>query len=417
MIDVSVVIGVRNRDEHLKLCLKSLASQDYPQSKFEVIVVNYGGESKTKNLIKGFKINNIKYIFSKSKGLFNESRAKNIGIKKANGNIIIATNADIIFSETLLSSLISQVEKNPNALYLLKRYELSSSFSRSNNIKQLIYSPQKLFNKIPLGPESAMGDFQVMNKKNWTLLKGYDERMIGWGGMDKDLYDRALGNGIISINLDPKVFSIFHQYHDWRKERKPIKHNLNIMLKKIVTDYIPNSWGELQAQHKYLVVSDGNVSNNVIGLIEIELKKQKINYILHDKKISAFEKESIKVLQKNSCDGVIDCMNLEHINNKIFANFISKTIEERDVVVLKNHNNLSIIFYNVRCYWILSKYLSTMEKKYLNVFIDLVIEKFNFSYIEISLAIKRNKQIILKRVQSILLRLLYWIYFKNKAII
>ncbi|MFH1045405.1 MAG: glycosyltransferase, partial [Candidatus Omnitrophota bacterium] len=42
MIELSLIIPTRNRKEALRRCLLSLKAQDYPQDKYEVLVVDDG---------------------------------------------------------------------------------------------------------------------------------------------------------------------------------------------------------------------------------------------------------------------------------------------------------------------------------------------------------------------------------------
>ena len=67
-LKISVVIGVRNRDYHLKHCLFSLLHQSLARDEYEVIVVNYGGGNSTQALVHSFGELNARYIFSEETG-------------------------------------------------------------------------------------------------------------------------------------------------------------------------------------------------------------------------------------------------------------------------------------------------------------------------------------------------------------
>lgn len=417
MVEISVVIGVRNRDEHLDLCLQSLAEQDLKNEEYEVIIVNYGGERATEKLVKSFKKPNFKYIFSNFKGVFNESRSKNCGIKKAKGKFVLSTNADIIFSRKCLSSLKKEYNKNPQNIYMLARYELSHIFPVRKKINALLNDPQKACREMILGPESAMGDFQLMMKKNWVKLKGYDERMIGWGGMDKDLHDRAVARGMKVTHLNPDTMHIFHQFHDWRNDRKPILHNLNVMLQKTNMAYDPLTWGELKSKAKYLIVLPENDSKKIANFLKKELAKYNASCVVINNSDGVFSKKASQLFLRSRCDGIIVCKESVIDDEIHLIKFISKITEEKDIVVSKFDSNFSIQYYNVRSYWILSNSLNSFEKKYLHLIIDMIAEKFDFSYEEISLAFNLNKQIILMRMQRVILRFLFLILIKNKTLI
>lgn len=55
-MDLSVVLGVRNRDENMIGCLTSLAEQKNPDNiSVEFIVIDYGGTGELKRIVQRFK--------------------------------------------------------------------------------------------------------------------------------------------------------------------------------------------------------------------------------------------------------------------------------------------------------------------------------------------------------------------------
>lgn len=95
---ISVIIPTYNRKNALVQTLESLSQQSYKD--FEVILVDDGSTDGTKEIIKKFNFPfEIQYIFQQNKG---PASARNIGIKKAKGEIIFFTGDDIILSSDLL---------------------------------------------------------------------------------------------------------------------------------------------------------------------------------------------------------------------------------------------------------------------------------------------------------------------------
>lgn len=118
MLNLSVVIPSYNRPDSLPLCLKALAGQTLNPSRFEVIVVNDG--SRYSPLF----VTDMKKVLKNQRCLWiNESHcgpasARNLGIKKAKGEIILFLGDDIIASPNLLK-IHCQKQNRKNNLAVL----------------------------------------------------------------------------------------------------------------------------------------------------------------------------------------------------------------------------------------------------------------------------------------------------------
>ena len=102
-MEVSVVIPTYNNIDNLKLCLSALSGQRYPQSDFEIIVIDDGSKDEIKRDACAYirKINpNIKFIDSVHSG---PAAARNMGIKASQGNVVLFIGDDIIVTENFIS--------------------------------------------------------------------------------------------------------------------------------------------------------------------------------------------------------------------------------------------------------------------------------------------------------------------------
>lgn len=101
---ISVVIPVFNGERTIGSCLESIIRSKYPNTQFEIIIVDNGSTDKTINIIEDFKSSNnhIKLYTEKIKNAY---RARNLGIQKANGKIIVFTDADCIVNKDWLMNL------------------------------------------------------------------------------------------------------------------------------------------------------------------------------------------------------------------------------------------------------------------------------------------------------------------------
>lgn len=99
---ISVIITTYNRAAILKEALTALENQTLSQDKYELIVVDDGSKDSTKKIVKEMirDFDNISYYFQKNSG---QGVARNYGVAKAKGDIVVLSQDDIIASKDFLS--------------------------------------------------------------------------------------------------------------------------------------------------------------------------------------------------------------------------------------------------------------------------------------------------------------------------
>lgn len=107
--EISFVIPVYNAGDMLQTCLESIFRQDYPDDKFEVLVIDGGSVDNTVNVAKKFPV---RLIYN------SERRADHgnfLGVKSAKGSYIVILAADNeIPSEDWLRKLTKPVIEHPD---------------------------------------------------------------------------------------------------------------------------------------------------------------------------------------------------------------------------------------------------------------------------------------------------------------
>ena len=88
----SVVIATRDRPARLAACLESLAAQDYPRERFEVIVVEDGGQSGTPRV--GARYRGRLQLRTLERPFAGRSAARNQGAAGAGGELVAFTDDD-----------------------------------------------------------------------------------------------------------------------------------------------------------------------------------------------------------------------------------------------------------------------------------------------------------------------------------
>lgn len=95
---ISVIIPARNEEKNLHELLESLKAQTYKR-RFEILVIDGKSSDKTREVAKKY---GCRVIIQKKLGV---SNAKNLGGKKAKGNILVFLDADHIVNRTFLMEI------------------------------------------------------------------------------------------------------------------------------------------------------------------------------------------------------------------------------------------------------------------------------------------------------------------------
>ena len=106
---ISIIIPFRNEQDNILTNLKSIEAQLYSENKFEVIYVDDFSDDSSKDiLLKNIHKNNIKVLSVPEDYSVNahKKRAIRFGIENAKGEIIVTTDADCIYNEEWLQTLL-----------------------------------------------------------------------------------------------------------------------------------------------------------------------------------------------------------------------------------------------------------------------------------------------------------------------
>jgi cellulose synthase/poly-beta-1,6-N-acetylglucosamine synthase-like glycosyltransferase len=89
---VSAIVPMRNERRHIERCLRSLAAQDYPRDRFEVIVVDGSSNDGSRELVESMRqdLPNLRLLDNKGKYT---ARGLNIGLAFARGDVIARVDA------------------------------------------------------------------------------------------------------------------------------------------------------------------------------------------------------------------------------------------------------------------------------------------------------------------------------------
>lgn len=206
---VTVVVGTRNRPQHVRECLRQLLELDYVS--FDVVVVDNAPESdETRDAFARVVGNDprFRYLRLARPGV---SRARNAGIGAARGPLVAFIDDDVRVDSFWLQGLVRAFHRVPSAVCVTglvatrqivgpeQRY-FDSRVSWAANLESRVYHPTS---EDPLHPWAA-GRFGAGANMAFRLdavreLEGFDEDLgpgtRAKGGEDIDLFVRALRAG------------------------------------------------------------------------------------------------------------------------------------------------------------------------------------------------------------------------------
>jgi glycosyltransferase involved in cell wall biosynthesis len=101
-MQISVIIPTHNRSKILQECLQAIFRQDLEEKDYEVIVVDDGSSDNTSATVKNVKIShkNLHYIRQENRG---QGIARNTGVSRAKGQVVLFIGDDIIATPKFLS--------------------------------------------------------------------------------------------------------------------------------------------------------------------------------------------------------------------------------------------------------------------------------------------------------------------------
>jgi len=249
MASISVVMSAYRRAPLLDKSLESIQMQTRKPN--QIVVVEDGYDAgKTQDVCEKWKQLGlpVEYYSRKNRPPLvysNASIPKNIGIRKATGEILIIQCAEVKYtSPNDIANLIAQVEENPNV----------STFAYCQALNE-----QGEFQEWYAGPERCAGWFldfcQCVRRDKVVAIGGFDEGYMGYGFEDDDFAFRLQESGV-KYQWAPEVV-VQHQWHTiWAKDtglsdrgRFRLEHMKRMVLENKMREWIIANrnieWGNL----------------------------------------------------------------------------------------------------------------------------------------------------------------------------
>ena len=110
IMDISVVVATYNQKERLRLVLSGLENQSIPSDCFEILVVDDGSTDGTGAMLNSLNMQNLKFeSFETNQG---RCRARNRGIERAYGPLVVFLDGDALPAPDLLQCYLEAYKEN-----------------------------------------------------------------------------------------------------------------------------------------------------------------------------------------------------------------------------------------------------------------------------------------------------------------
>jgi cellulose synthase/poly-beta-1,6-N-acetylglucosamine synthase-like glycosyltransferase len=182
----TVIIPARNEEKNISACLDSLCKQDFPKDLLEIIVADDHSTDNTAAIVNRYSDQGISLLSLEKEMTGIEGRggskkaALAAGIKKAAGTLIVTTDADCIFPQQWLSTLVAFYEANKPVFIAAP-----VKFSREQNALHIFQSLDFLSLQ-GITAASVFSRFHTMcNGANLAYEKKAFEEAGGFAGIDQ----------------------------------------------------------------------------------------------------------------------------------------------------------------------------------------------------------------------------------------
>jgi len=232
--DISIVVPIRNLE---RWRIKNLLSSIRQNSPTETILSDYGSNQESlKHLMELSVEYDATLLHVETDGLWSRGLANNIGIRRSIGSNIIVIDGDVIMEPNVIEDSFRLLKDG--CFVIRQPVFLDGQFNYNSLSLPEDYDKLRLEKEVYMGP--SLGAFLAAPKSKWFELRGYDERMRGWGSGDWEIRWRlmvSVRNEVIIGKADApdkrygvvppqSGCNVYHQWHVEPSERLGLSKEL-----------------------------------------------------------------------------------------------------------------------------------------------------------------------------------------------
>lgn len=188
---VTIIIPLRNESHNVDKLLNNLRDINYPESCYEIIVIDDHSTDDTVEKVKPYLRNNLRLISNDNVENSFKKTAIEKAIKNSAGEIIVLTDADCIHSSSWITSLIKCFDKNIAMVVGPVRFACSNSLF--DKIQQLEFAGLMLTAAGLIGigkPKICSSANLAFRKKVFEKVNGYKDNKHLSSGDDELLLQK-----------------------------------------------------------------------------------------------------------------------------------------------------------------------------------------------------------------------------------
>ena len=210
---LSIIIPIKDRcGVRIRNCLRGVQLQS--DSCIETIIVDYGSTKENhEQLLKDSAPFGCTFYRYPTQNIWSPAVAKNIGIRRAQGEYIATLDADCIMEPKVIEWTLKLQDKHETSFVETKMSFLTPTVNvDALNLPRDFHTLRKNYTLRKYG----FGAYLSVHRSWWFHVRGCDERFQGWGGNDDDVRDRVRRSEfhkiVLSEEAKPETM-IFHQWH------------------------------------------------------------------------------------------------------------------------------------------------------------------------------------------------------------
>ncbi|NOX18322.1 MAG: glycosyltransferase [Chlorobi bacterium] len=189
-LQISVIIAAKNEEANIPRLISSLKKLNYPENKFEVIIVDDNSTDSTRDIISesGFKL-----VRAENKNLPAKKGALELGIKKASFDFILITDADCVVPADWLTIASDYFSSGTDFVFGAAPYFKGNTLAAKVASFENLRIHMLMFAAAFLGkPYSAAGRNFGFKKESFEKLNGYNNTTETLSGDDDLLLREAV---------------------------------------------------------------------------------------------------------------------------------------------------------------------------------------------------------------------------------